>query len=40
MRQYLKEHPEIANEIDAALREKLLVKGGASPLPAVEVEEA
>ncbi|MBX3693318.1 recombinase RecA [Dokdonella sp.] len=40
VRQYLKEHPEIANEIDAALREKLLVKGGASPLPAVEVEEA
>ncbi len=40
VRQYLKEHPEIANEIDAALREKLLVKGGTSPLPAVEAEEA
>ncbi len=40
VRLYLKEHPAIANEIDAALREKLLVKGGTSPLPAVEVEEA
>ncbi|MBX3701348.1 MAG: recombinase RecA [Dokdonella sp.] len=39
-RLYLKEHPEIANAIDAALRAKLLVKAGASPLPAVEVEEA
>ena len=40
VRLYLKEHPEIANAIDKALREKLLVKGGNSPLPAVEVEEA
>ena len=40
VRLYLKEHAAIANEIDAALREKLLVKGGTSPLPAVEVEEA
>ncbi|HMM68607.1 MAG TPA: recombinase RecA [Dokdonella sp.] len=40
VRQYLKEHPDMANEIDAALREKLLVKSGVSPLPAVEVEEA
>ena len=39
-RLYLKEHPEIANAIDAALRAKLLVKSGTSPLPAVEVEEA
>ena len=37
---FLKEHPEIANEIDSALREKLLVKSGNSPLPAVETEEA
>ncbi|MBN8480898.1 MAG: recombinase RecA [Xanthomonadales bacterium] len=40
VRLFLKEHPAVANEIDTALREKLLVKGGASPLPAVEVEEA
>jgi recombination protein RecA len=40
VRLYLKEHTEIANEIDKALREKLLVKSGNSPLPAVEVEEA
>ncbi len=39
-RLYLKEHPEIANAIDAQLRERLLVRGGQSPLPAVEVEEA
>ncbi|MBZ0223678.1 MAG: recombinase RecA [Dokdonella sp.] len=39
-RLYLKEHPEIAAAIDAQLRAKLLVRGGASPLPAVEVEEA
>ena len=39
-RLYLKEHPEIANAIDAQLRAKLLAKGGASPLPAVEMEEA
>jgi len=40
VRLYLKEHTAMANEIDAALREKLLVKAGNSPLPAVEVEEA
>ena len=40
VRLYLKEHTATANEIDAALREKLLVKAGNSPLPAVEVEEA
>ncbi|MBC6941989.1 MAG: recombinase RecA [Xanthomonadales bacterium] len=39
-RQYLKEHPEVADAIDTALRAKLLVKGGNSPLPAVEVAEA
>ncbi|HEU4663944.1 MAG TPA: recombinase RecA [Dokdonella sp.] len=39
-RLYLKEHPEIAAAIDAQLRARLLVKGGESPLPAVEVEEA
>jgi recombination protein RecA len=39
-RLYLKEHPEIADAIDAQLRAKLLVKGGDSPLPAVEMEEA
>jgi len=40
VRQYLKEHPEVAEAIDAQLRVKLLAKNGASPLPAVEVEEA
>jgi recombination protein RecA len=40
VRLYLKEHPEISAAIDAQLRAKLLVKAGASPLPAVEVEEA
>ena len=40
VRLFLKEHPEIANEIDSALRDKLLVKSGNSPLPAVETEEA
>jgi recombination protein RecA len=40
VRLYLKEHSEIAGEIDAQLRAKLLAKGGNSPLPAVEVEEA
>jgi len=40
VRLYLKEHPEIAGEIDAALRSKLLVKGGNATLPAVEMEEA
>ena len=39
-RLYLKEHPEIANAIDVQLRAKLLAKGGTSPLPAVEAEEA
>ncbi len=39
-RLFLKEHPEIAAAIDAQLRAKLLVRGGTSPLPAVEVEEA
>jgi len=39
-RLYLKEHPEIADAIDTQLRAKLLVKGGESPLPAVEMEEA
>ncbi|MBL0163300.1 MAG: recombinase RecA [Xanthomonadales bacterium] len=40
VRLYLKEHADMADEIDTALREKLLVKAGNSPLPAVEVEEA
>ncbi|MGB0134803.1 recombinase RecA [Dokdonella sp.] len=40
VRQYLKEHSAMADEIDKALRDKLLVKVGNSPLPAVEVEEA
>ncbi len=40
VRGYLKEHPEVADAIDVQLRAKLLVKGGTSPLPAVEVEEA
>ncbi len=40
VRMYLKENPAIANDIDTRLREKLLVKSGTSPLPAVEVEEA
>jgi recombination protein RecA len=39
-RLYLKEHPEVADAIDLQLRAKLLAKGGTSPLPAVEVEEA
>ena len=39
-RLYLKEHPEISAAIDAQLRAKLLARGGESPLPAVEVEEA
>ncbi len=38
VRLYLKEHKEMANEIDAALREKLLVKPGNAPTPAVEAE--
>ncbi|MFI4970698.1 MAG: recombinase RecA [Lysobacterales bacterium] len=40
VRLYLKEHPEVADAIDVQLRAKLLAKGGAAPLPAVEVEEA
>ncbi|MEO5560589.1 MAG: recombinase RecA [Dokdonella sp.] len=40
VRLYLKEHPEISAAIDAQLRAKLLVHGGGSPLPAVEMEEA
>ena len=40
VRMYLKEHPEISAAIDAQLRAKLLVQGGNSPLPAVEMEEA
>ena len=42
VRLYLKEHKDMANEIDVALREKLLVKPGSSPARAVEeeVEEA
>ncbi len=38
VRLFLKEHKEMANEIDSALREKLLVKPGNSPAPAVEIE--
>ena len=38
VRMYLKEHKEMANEIDAALREKLLVKPGKAPVPAAEAE--
>ncbi|MEO6687685.1 MAG: recombinase RecA [Dokdonella sp.] len=40
VRLYMKEHPEISAAIDAQLRAKLLVQGGSSPLPAVEMEEA
>lgn len=40
-REYLKAHPEIAQEIETALREKLLVKSGAAAtLDSVDVEEA
>ncbi|HET9032784.1 MAG TPA: recombinase RecA [Dokdonella sp.] len=38
VRLYLKEHKEMADEIDKALREKLLVKVGNAPAPAVETE--
>ncbi|MEO7936801.1 MAG: recombinase RecA [Dokdonella sp.] len=38
VRLYLKEHKDMANEIDVALREKLLVKPGSSPARAVEEE--
>ncbi|PXV58556.1 recombination protein RecA [Dyella jiangningensis] len=41
VRQFLRDNPAIANEIDAELRARLLVNGsGSSPLPAVETEEA
>ncbi|MEO5559008.1 MAG: recombinase RecA [Dokdonella sp.] len=40
VRLYMKEHPEISAAIEAQLRAKLLVHGGSSPLPAVEMEEA
>jgi recombination protein RecA len=40
VRQFLRDNPAIANEIDAELRARLLVSNGSSPLPAVETEEA
>ncbi|AIF48950.1 recombinase RecA [Dyella japonica] len=41
VRQFLRDNPAIANEVDAELRARLLVNGsGSSPLPAVETEEA
>jgi recombination protein RecA len=40
VRQFLRDNPAIANEVDAELRARLLVSSGNSPLPAVEVEEA
>ncbi|WP_267223931.1 recombinase RecA [Dyella silvae] len=40
VRQFLRDNPAIANEIDAELRSRLLVSNGNSPLPAVETEEA
>jgi len=41
VRQFLRDNPAIANEVDAELRARLLVNGsGNSPLPAVETEEA
>ncbi|TNY28046.1 recombinase RecA [Fulvimonas soli] len=40
VRQFLKDNPAVADEIDRELRARLLVNGGNSPLPAVEVEEA
>ncbi|WP_201314864.1 recombinase RecA [Dyella sp. EPa41] len=40
VRQFLRDNPAIANEIDAELRTRLLVSNGSSPLPAVETEEA
>ncbi len=38
VRMYLKEHKDMANEIDAALREKLLVKPGKAPVVEAETE--
>jgi recombination protein RecA len=38
VRQFLRDNPAIADEIDRELRARLLVGGGAA-LPAVEVEE-
>jgi recombination protein RecA len=40
VRQFLRDNPAIANEVDAELRARLLVSNGSSPLPAVETEEA
>ncbi|MEO8459677.1 MAG: recombinase RecA [Dokdonella sp.] len=40
VRQFLKERPEIAQDIDSQLRAKLLAKPGAAAQPAEEVEEA
>jgi recombination protein RecA len=40
VRQFLRDNPAIANEIDTELRSRLLVSSGNSPLPAVETEEA
>ncbi|MGO4504790.1 MULTISPECIES: recombinase RecA [unclassified Dyella] len=40
VRQFLRDNPAIANEVDAELRKRLLVSNGTSPLPAVETEEA
>ncbi|KLD63645.1 recombinase RecA [Dyella japonica] len=40
VRQFLRDNPAIANEVDAELRARLLVSNGNSPLPAVETEEA
>ncbi|MET3651471.1 recombinase RecA [Dyella japonica] len=40
VRQFLRDNPAIANEVDAELRARLLVTNGNSPLPAVETEEA
>ncbi|MDR3445726.1 MULTISPECIES: recombinase RecA [Dyella] len=40
VRQFLRDNPAIANEVDTELRKRLLVSNGTSPLPAVEAEEA
>ncbi|WP_109126115.1 recombinase RecA [Dyella sp. C11] len=40
VRQFLRDNPAIANEVDAELRARLLVSNGNSPLPSVETEEA
>jgi recombination protein RecA len=39
VRLYLREHKEVANEIDARIREKLLTKGVAAPSVSAELEE-